>query len=234
MNNKNNSELGFSIVELVVVLAVITVLSVIALMSFTTEKLYQADTQAINLVDIFQEARQRSLAQRTTMRVEINQTDRVIEIIDEGRLGDDTSDDVVIKTSQFVGTGDVFVGSVPDNQNSNPAELSPTPIVAFQNSVHPHSSGDSVVTLRFTRSGTVENAGDDALGTNAVPTGATIFVWSKYPEDNSANPTTGQMFRAVTVLASSGLTRMWKCGNENGSCNTWQSSNSQYYNPPSY
>lgn len=222
LKKPKKNESGFSIMELVIVLGVVAILTVMATLSFSTEKLYEADTQALTFIDIFQEARQRSLSQRTTMRVEINRTDQVINIIDEGRNALSSADDQVIKTSRFIGTGGVFIGSTASNQSGSPAELSPTPAITFSSSVHPLSSGDSVSTLRFLRNGTVTNAGTDAIGTGSVPTGATIFIWSKYANDTSTNPTTGQMFRAVTVLSSSGLTRLWKCTTENGSCSTWK------------
>lgn len=220
MRKITNKEAGYSALELVIVVTFIGILSVMATLSMSTVEVNKADHQALNLIDVVQEARQRSLSQRTTMRVEINSTDRVIQIINEGDPLT-ASDDQVIKTVGLV-EGGVFVGTTPSNLSAAPTELSPTPAVAFATSVHPLSSGDSVATLRFLRNGTVTNAGNDAIGTGAVPTGATVYVWSKYPDDTTANPSTGQIFRAVTVLASSGLTRLWKCPTDNGYCSTWK------------
>jgi Tfp pilus assembly protein FimT len=220
MQKNKQNESGFSVVELVIVMTVVVILSVMATMALRSPKLFEADTQALVISDTFQEARQRSLSQRTTMRVEINNTRQQIRIIDEGRLPLDTSDDRVIKTTNYMGNG-VYIGTQATNQTGSPSELSPTPAIAFTNSVHPLSSGNSVATLRFLRNGTVTNAGNDAIGTGSVPTGATIYVWSKYPNDTSTNPTNGQIFRAVTVLSSSGLTRIWKCTATTGSCSNW-------------
>ena len=104
---------------------------------------------------------------------------------------------------------------------ATPVETIPVLPVAFANSTHPLSLGNQVVTMRFRSNGTVENAGNDAIGTGATPTGATIYVWTKSETDTSANPTVASVLRAVTVLGSSGLTRMWKCGIVNNQCSNW-------------
>lgn len=218
--NKFDSEAGFSALELIIVLVFVGILSVMATISFNSTEIEKADAQASAVIDVLQEARQRALGQRTTMRVEINLTDRVVQIINENNPGN-ANDDQVIKTNGFV-EGGVFFGTGATNVSGSPTELSPTPNVVFATSVHPLSTGDNVATLRFQRDGTVTNAGTDAIGTGAVPTGATIHVWSKYTDDTSANPTNGQIFRAITVLASSGLTRLWECPKTSGSCSNWK------------
>ncbi len=213
------SEKGFSIAEMVIVMTIIAILSVVAIMSFSTQKMYEADSQTLLIIDFFQEARQRSLSQRATMRVEINATLQMIRLIDE-KNGTTANDDAVIKQSRFMGNG-VYIGSKPSNVTNQPTELSPVPVTPFASSNHPLSSGNSVIVLRFQRNGTVVNAGSSAIGTGAVPTGSTIYVWSKYVSDNSTNPTTAQVMRGITVLASSGSTKMWKCLFTNGTCSNW-------------
>ncbi len=220
MNKRNQRhERGFSLLELIVVMGIVIVLSLIALLSVSTARLFKADAQASALTDILQEARQGALSRRRTMRVEINATDKVIRLLNEASAGN-ASDDVVVKTINFLGKG-VFIGTKPTNLSGSPSEASPTPDITFSTSVHPLSSGDSVATLRFLRNGRVTDAGTDAIGTGSIPTGATIFIWSKHTSDTSANPTIGQVFRSITVLGSSGLIRMWKCPNVDGQCSTW-------------
>ncbi len=213
------SEMGFSIAEMVVVMAIIGVVSIIAMMSYSTQKMYEAESQTFLIIDVLQEARQRALSQRTTMRVEVNATKKMLRLIDE-RTSGDASDDVLVKSIPFMEQG-VYIGTKPANVSNTPTELSPVPVTPFENSTHPLSSGDSAITLRFQRNGVVMSAGTNAAGANATPTGSTIYIWSKYADDNSATPTQAQVMRAITVSASSGATRMWKCLFSNESCSNW-------------
>lgn len=83
---------GFSMVELLIVLTVITILLGISLFYLSAhERLYRPDEEALKIIDVFQEARQRSLTQRETMRVEIDLTDNVVRLIDENQPS--TADD---------------------------------------------------------------------------------------------------------------------------------------------
>ena len=220
LENKQQSESGFSLLELVVVLAIAIVLSLMAVMSFSTQKLHKADRQATELADIMQEAKQLAISQRRTIRLQINATEKVIRLINEGTDLTTADDDVLVKTALYIEDG-VFMGTKPSNVTSTPSELSPTPEIVFKTSTHPLSSGDSVATVRFLRNGRVTDAGNDAIGTGSIATGSTIYVWSKHTADTSSNPTQGQVFRSITVLGSSGLTRLWKCPNVSGQCSTW-------------
>jgi prepilin-type N-terminal cleavage/methylation domain-containing protein len=210
---------GFSLIELMIVLVIIAIVSSFAVMSFTAEKLYDAEKQALGIIDLLHEARQRSLSQRNTMRVEINQTKNSIRLIDE-KGPNDASDDVELKSVPYR-NGGVFIGTLPSNMTDNPAELSPVPPIAFAVSNHPLSSNDTVATMRFLRGGTVHNAGTNGAGAGSIATGATIYVWSKYPNDASSNPTTGQVFRAITLLGTTGSSRLWKCAMTDGNCSEW-------------
>lgn len=208
------SERGFSLVELIMVIMGLAVLSAIAVMSFNSLEMTKADRQASELVDILQEARQRAVTQRRTMRVEINETDKVIRLINEKDRRDAASDDVEIRRLSYVGGG-VFIGSdKPANAISNPSELTPVPVISFKNnSSHPLSTGDKVATLRFFSNGRVKDAGNDAIGTGSIVKGATIFVWSKRPNDTSSSSTIANIFKAVTVT-NSGLIRTRKCSKD--------------------
>lgn len=218
-NHRNKSAAGFSIVELLMVIVLIAILSSIAFMSFSSTKLYDADRQALQITDLLQEARQRSLSQRNTLRVEINSTKNSVRLIDEIKSGD-ASDDVVLKTSFFLNEG-VYVGTTPSNLSAGPTESSPVLPISYNTSTHPLSTSDQVAVIRF-RKGNAQNAGTDAIGTNSIPTGATVYVWSKHPTDNSTNPTVGNIIRAITVIGSSGSTRLWKCEIDAGDCSQWK------------
>ena len=220
LNTIKQSEMGFSILELIVVIAIIAVVSVVAILSFSTPKMYEAEAQTMYIADYFQEARQRALSERQTMRVEIDDTVKAIRLIDENDPTN-VNDDVILKSRPFLQQG-VFVGSRPANVTTDPTELAPAPVRAFQTSNHPLSNGNRVITLRFERRGIVSNGGTVPNGSDAVATGATIYVWSKYVNDNTATPSQGQVMRAVTVLAGSGSSKMWKClFDANKTCAAW-------------
>lgn len=210
---------GFSLIELLIVIVITGILATVTVLSLSAEKLFEADRQALAVTDLLQEARQRSISQRNTMRVEINSTKNSIRLIDE-KDGGSAADDVQIRSVPYRNNG-VFIGTTPSNMTDNPAELSPVPPVVFAVSNHPLSPNDRVATVRFRENGTVHNAGTNAAGTNSIATGATIYVWSKYPNDNSSTPTTGQIFRAITVLGTSGSSRLWKCAMTQGNCSQW-------------
>lgn len=214
----NKSAAGFSIIELLVIVALIGILSAIAFMSFSASKLYEADRQALQITDLLQEARQRSLSQRNSLRVEINSTNNSIRLIDEMKPGD-ASDDFVIRTLFFLHEG-VFVGTAPANLSAGPTESTPVLPISYSTSTHPLSIGEKVAVIRF-RKGNAQNAGTDAIGTNSIPTGATVYIWSKDPNDNSVNPTVGNIIRAITIIGSSGSSRLWKCTIDAGDCSQW-------------
>lgn len=215
----SNSQKGFSVIELVVVLLIIGILSAFAVWTLRTPKLYNAETQALTLIDMLQEARQRSLSQRRTMRIEIDSTRKLIRLINENTPGN-ASDDTLIKAIPFIDNG-VYIGRTPTNMTGTITELAPVPVSSFSTSQHPLSINNQVITLRFLKNGTVTNAGSDAIGTGSVPTGATIYVWSKRDGDTNANTTTANIFRAVTVLGSSGSAKLWKCATTSSQCSTW-------------
>lgn len=226
----NQSEEGFSLVELLIAVIIIGILSAITVMSLSSTRKYNAEAEALTVIDFMREAQQRALSQKKTMRVVINSSDRNISLINENEPADANNDgindaptannDTVIKTAVFT-DNNMFIGVVPTNMTSSPTELTPVAPIVFANSIHPQSLGDFVATMRFRSNGTVLNTGNDAIGTGSIPTGATIYVWTKKDTDTSANPTVADVLRAVTVLGSSGSTKLWKCGTGGSQCTTW-------------
>ncbi len=222
MNQKtrfNQSEQGYSLVEMLIVVAIIGILSAVTVMSLSATKKYNAENQALTLLDFMREAQQRALSQKKTMRVVINSSDRNINLINENDAAT-ANDDTIIKSATFV-DNNMFIGVVPTNTTTSPVELSPVAPIVFANSIHPQSLGDVVATMRFRSNGMVLNTGNDAIGSLAIPTGATVYVWTRRDSDTSANPTEADILRAVTVLGSSGSTKLWKCGVIANQCTTW-------------
>jgi prepilin-type N-terminal cleavage/methylation domain-containing protein len=217
--NKNNEQ-GFSLIELLIVVLMIGILSVLTLMAFKGEALYMADSQAYSIMDTFNEARQRAITQHETIRVEINKTKNVIRIISENNVGDAT-DDKEIRRLNLENPNEVNIESAPTNIANSPTDSSPTPAITFTASLHPSSLNDQVATLRFLRNGNVVNAGSNAVGNNAVLSGATIFVWSPNVSESGSVMTTGTVIRAITLLSSTGSTKYWKCPIAQTQCLDW-------------
>lgn len=208
-------------IEMVIVLVIIGILTAFTAMSLLAPRKYKAEDQALVLIDVLREAQQRALSEKKIMKVEIDSANRVIRLINENEPADVNNDniidtptaanDVVIKTVVY-NSDQVFIGLVPTNMSANPIESSPVTAIPF-------SSNKAV--LRFKSNGTVHNAGTNSVGAGSIATGRTIYVWTKKDSDSSATPTIADVLRAVTVIGSSGSTKLWKCATGNGQCTTW-------------
>jgi Tfp pilus assembly protein FimT len=203
---KPYSEAGFSVAELIVVLALSAIMTTVSLYYlYSHQKLYKPDEQAALLIDMLQEARQRALTEKVTMRVEMDLTDNVARLINEGDATIST-DDKVVRIFSLKAVQEVNIEKRPNNVNVSPTEPSPVNAVTFAaNSTHPLSLNHKVATLRFRKDGTVYNAGTNALGAGAEMTGATIFLWQ--PDKSNANNST--ITRAITIIGTSGAIRLW-------------------------
>lgn len=204
--NKSQKQAGFSIAELIVVLGLSLVMTTVSLYYlYSHQKLYKPDEQAALFIDMLQEARQRALTQKATMRVELDVTDSVARLIDEGDATIST-DDKIIRSFNLKSFEEVKIETRPNNVTVNPTESSPVPIITFVNSsIHPISLNHKVATLRFKKDGTVTDAGTTALGGGSNVTGATVFVWQ--PEKTNANNST--ITRAITIIGTTGAIRLW-------------------------
>ena len=223
IKNKNTAfgEQGFSLVELIIVMLVISILSVLTLMAFKGDKKFLADSEAYSILDILNEAKQRAITQHETLRVEINKTRNTIRLITENAAGDAT-DDQIVRTLILEHPNYVAFEISPTNIASSPVDSAPVPAITFRASVHPSSLNDQVATLRFLRNGNVLDAGSNSIGNNAAMTGATIFVWMPDYSSSGAALQTGNVIRAITVLGSTGSTKYWKCEVVASQCTNWK------------
>ena len=207
-------------IELIIVMLVLSILSVLSIMSFKSKELYLAEREALLVMDILNEAKQRALTQHETMRVEINKTRNVVRLINENAAGN-ASDDQVIKSLTLEHSNYVTFDRAPTNIASSPVDLAPVPAITFSPSVHPLSLSDQVTTLRFTQTGNVLNGGSSSTGANATLTGATVYFWMPNLSDSGQAQTTGSIIRALTVLGSSGTTKYWRCQVVENQCTAW-------------
>ncbi|MBK9165652.1 MAG: prepilin-type N-terminal cleavage/methylation domain-containing protein [Acidobacteria bacterium] len=219
-HSKISSESGFSMMELLMVLAIILVLSSVSLFYLTAHQtLYKPDEQALLITDIFQEARQKSLTQRETHRIEINRTRKTVRLIDENTPAT-VDDDAVIREMNLLEDSVVSVGVKPGNIDVNPPEPLPVPDAVFLPSNYPTSVGDSVATYRFMANGTVTNGGNTATGNGAVVTGGTVHIWSP----NATEQANADIARSITVIGSSGSVRLWEYDRSLTTTNKWKDS----------
>jgi prepilin-type N-terminal cleavage/methylation domain-containing protein len=205
---------GFSLIELLVALSVITIFMGIALISFASTSKYQADDQALEIIDVLNQARQSALNQNRTFRVEINKTKNRITLINEN-LFDNADDDEIVNSVAL--RKQVFVNIVPSNIVANPTYSSPIPVLDYVTSNYPISSGEEKITLRFKSNGRVLDTGSDNIGTGSLMRGATIYVYTN--KDKTSTP---EIIRAVTVSQTSGSASILKCTfDASGKCGNW-------------
>lgn len=211
---------GFSIIELLIVLTVLSILTSAAFFYLDAHQtLFKPDNQALQIADMLQEARQRSLTQRKTMRVEIDLTDSVARLIDEKEINT-SADDKVLRELPLYFPNEVRTDASPSDISYNPPEPLPVPSAQYKISTYPLSNLHQVCTIRFQSNGTVVDAGDNDIGSNAVPKGVTIHIWS--PKEVDSNESS--IARALTVLGSTGSVRLWEYNRDVQIGNKWKDS----------
>jgi prepilin-type N-terminal cleavage/methylation domain-containing protein len=211
---------GVTLIELLVVFVLITILASVSLFSLTGhQKLYKPDEQAFRIADILQEARQRALTQRETIRIEIDTTSSFIRIIEENKP-DTAADDKEIRRIKLLSINEVRVDTAPTNITYNPPESLPVPTAAYKQSTYSGSAGDQVCTIRFQSNGNAVDGGTNTIGSGAVPTGITLYIWS--PKAGNSNQS--DIARAITITGASGSIRLWEFDANSTNTNKWKDS----------
>ena len=212
---------GYSVVELLVVVAIVAVVATFTLLALNGRRLHNTDDQAYIVLDFMKEARQRAITQREPMRVEINRDLGTIRLMNENSTTT-ANDDEVIRTFTFTTEKQVIYDRAPQNMDDPPGAVSPVPTLAYAASVHPTSTPDQVATLRFLPNGNVTDAGATATGTNATVTGATIYFWTATKDSQGAFTENAEVLRAITILGASGNTSYRICPIEGAGCDEWR------------
>lgn len=225
---KAGDQQGFSLIELLVMMILILIVSTVAIFYLTGHrKLYNTDEQALQVIDLIQEARQRALTQREILRVEINLTTNTGRLINENDPLVAT-DDRLIRQVSFKSVGNVRLDIRPTNVTTAPPETLPAPTAVFTGSLHPLSAGNNVATFRFLADGTVRNAGTNAVGANSVPTGSTLYIW----KPKAGSPNESDLTKAITILGATGSVRMWDFAKAPDGSMYWKDSRRSGYGNP--
>lgn len=189
-----HSEAGFSLVEILVVLAIMTILLVFAVFSLTGHKtLYRTDDETLRIINVLREASQLALTQRQPMRVELDATNKTIRIVDEN-LSTSTDDKevrkVFLEKAAIIRVDTAPAGvSKPDPPNYPNAAFAGTP---------------KVWKVWFRRDGTVtDNAATPAI------TSSTIYIWEPSASDNT-QAKDKKLVRCITIFGTTGGIRLWK------------------------
>lgn len=186
-------ERGFSVVELLAVVAIIAIMIAIALPSiFTGRRIYAVDDASNQIVDILQFAQQRALSERQTMRVELvpgtSTTRGTIQVVDQETLLAGAGDDVVIRNELLPENKDVTINTATGLLPSPPSPFN------FQQWTWP----GGMLVIRFRPDGTVTN------GAN-IPQSLTMTMYVPISE---GVPDLG-LTRAITVFGPTGTARSW-------------------------
>ncbi len=214
-------EHGYSIIELLLVVGILAIMSTVALFYASAhKKLYEPDEQALQLSDMFQEARQRALTQRRTMRVEVNLATNIARLYDENTNSTSSSDDFLIRALSLFSSNRVRVDTRPAEIAYNPPEAMPVPTAVYAPSVYTPSVSQNALTVRFLANGSAVNAGTNATGAGAVPTGVSLHIWSP----NASNNAQSDIARCITVLGSTGVIRLWEFDRNSSATNKWRDS----------
>ncbi|HEV8487623.1 MAG TPA: prepilin-type N-terminal cleavage/methylation domain-containing protein [Blastocatellia bacterium] len=189
-----NFRSGFSLVELLIVIAVMGIMTVIAIFALRSSKRsYAPDDEANQIVSFFREAHQRAISQRQTQRVTIDRANLVVRLMDEGLLPG--GDEVEIIRGKLNGTVAMTQPSISGTlMPQPPAPYGYNPAVFSA----PTATPPSLAQYRFRADGSVV----DSLGNSVSAT----FYFTPVDMNNSSQT----LVRAVTLFGPSGSTRAWK------------------------
>lgn len=200
---------GFSVIELLVVLAIIGTLSGVSLFYLTSHRrLLKPGEISLQVADVLQEARQRALTQRETIRVEIDVEDNVVRLVDENTTSIKT--DTKIRQLSLLSPNQVKVDQPPADISAKPNPAMNLPNATFKQITTSTNANHRATMLRFKSDGTV-------IDINGKPNGAIMYFWSL----KNNQPNVSEIAIAITVEPS-GLIRYWQYDKNSADSDKWK------------
>lgn len=221
------TQAGFSLLELLIVMIIIAIMSSIAVMYlYAYQKPYRPIDQSLRITDLMQEAKQRALTQRESIRVEYNQTTKLLRIIDENTPVT-ANDDTVVRSLVLKDDNEVRMGPRPSNITVAPPEPMTIPTATLAPSVYNggpgnslSSMGNNVWTIRFQSDGRVLDAGTNATGSNANINSSMLYIW----QPKTSNPNESTISLGLSIVGTTGAMRLWEWDPSEPGTNKWQNS----------
>jgi type II secretory pathway pseudopilin PulG len=198
-----HAESGASLVEIVIALVIVGVLTAMTVPYITNyKKYYKSEDQALKMIDLMREASQLALAERRTIRLEIDLTDNAVLLIDQVNSATGTQ----IKKVPLEQTGNIRVDAIPTGVSKpNPPNYTD---ISFATDATGHTVNGTTVTghniwaARFQRDGSVVNAAGTPISVN-------IYIWPPV-SSGSLTPRNKNEVRAITMFGGSGAIRYWR------------------------
>jgi type II secretory pathway pseudopilin PulG len=198
-----NSQSGFSIIELMIVVIVMMIMTGVVVFSFRgSKRSYAADDEAAKVLSFFREAYQRALTQRQAQRITIDPANKMIRLTDIGLLTG--GDEITINRGVLNSTVTLVRPVISGNPLTVPPAPYNYPAVDF--------SSNTALDIYFLADGSVTNA----AGFNSssfAPVSFTIFLAPSQETVTQAGQTSsnsGNLIRAVTLFGPTGSVRLWR------------------------
>jgi len=190
-NRRFSASSGFTMVELMVVAAIIAILAMVAILSYNPNKsAYRPDDTALQITRFMREATSLASAQRKRMRLEIDGTRRTLSLYnEEGSIS--PTDDVLVRQEILPNSTEVAL--------TQPSGVA-LPAAPYNYTLAAYDTTTGIWKGYFQGDGTITDSSN-------LPLSATFFF--SPPGATSTSPSNLQI-RAVTIFGPSGSIRLWK------------------------
>jgi len=184
----HRDEDGYSVIELLIIAAVVVILTGLSVFTLAPQqRAYRTDDAAGQITNFMRDAYHRALSQRQTMRVQVDRSNMVVTITDEGTLPG--GDEVEVRRAKL--SNEISV-----NQPTVSSALLNPPAAPYNYAVATYTT--NIWTARFRSDGSVVDTAGNSMS-------ATLFVSVANMKTTETN-----LIRAITVFGPSGSIRVWR------------------------